>query len=192
MLSLLMQYLFGFNYEKLKQFKVAKTASTIVCHFATNQSLEQFLPIEGLSPVSFSRHDVCYYGCGRITINIDNQGSTPAYIMKTTKSNKWVLRCVHNTTIILHMNAPRYEAGILQFASSYSYKNYTFVIVLGGDGDGDSDDEHCDDDNVPGYHPTRMVVHKNKKMQSISYCIQKCCMTKDDNGKLMIDHDLSS
>ena len=192
MSSLLMRYLFGFNYSKLKKYKINETASTIVCHFSTNQSLERFFSIEGLSPISFTRHDVRYYGCGRLTIDVDNHGPTPSYIMKTTKTNKWVLRCIHNsnTPLILHMNAPTYEGGTLQFEPSYSYKQYTFTIVLGGDDDGEDDGDV--DDDAPGYHPSRILIHKSKKMQSISYCIQKCCMTKDVNDKFTINQDLSS
>jgi len=113
--------------------------------------------------------------------------------MKTTKTNKWVLRCIHNsnTPIILHMNAPTYEGGTLQFEPSYSYKQYTFTIVLGGDDDGEDDGDV--DDDAPGYHPSRIIlILKSKKMQSISYCIQKCCMTKDVNDKFTINQDLSS
>ena len=71
------------------------------------------------------------------------------------------------------MNAPTYKGGTLQFEPSYSYKQYTFTIVLGGDDDGEDDGDV--DDDAPGYHPSRILIHKSKKMQSISYCIQKCC-----------------
>ena len=185
-----MRYLFGFNYSKLKKYKINETASTIVCHFSTNQSLERFFSIEGLSPILFTRHDVCYYGCGWLTIDVDNHGPTPLYIIKSTKTNKRVLCCVHNTPIILHMNAPRYKAGTLQFESSYSYKQHTFTIVLGGDDDGEDDGDVDHDASL--YHPSRILIHKSKKMQSISYCIQKCCMTKDGNEKFTINQDLSS
>ena len=107
--------------------------------------------------------------------------------MQTTPGGKWVLKCRQETTITLHMDAPEYnEEGVLVFEAAYKYKQYTFSVVYGGE------DENNPEPTVPGYHPTRLLVHKAKNVMAISYCIQKCSMVKDDVGTWQIDTELSS
>ena len=68
MSSLLMDYLFGIKYEKLKQFKVNETNSTITCHLSTNESIDKLFSIQGLSPVTFKRDGISYAACGFLRI----------------------------------------------------------------------------------------------------------------------------
>ena len=188
MSSLLMDYLFGIKYEKLKQFKVNETNSTITCHLSTNESIDKLFSIQGLSPVTFKRDGISYAACGFLRIDLDDLGPTPAYIMRTTPSGKWVLKCAQDTTITLHMDAPEYnEEGVLVFEAAYKYKQYSFSVVYGGE------DENNPEPTVPGYHPSRLLVHKSKNVLAISYCLQKCSMVKDeDDGRWQIDTELSS